>query len=654
MRNEGGLVKDNFRADVEGLRAVAVLPIVLFHLNPALCPGGFTGVDIFFVISGFVITRMIVAEGRDFRVRDFYVRRFLRIFPALVVTIAITMIAAWRFASASAYVDLAEQSLAATFAASNFYFYATTDYFSGGALSYPLLHTWSLGVEEQFYLFWPVLLIAIQRYKLPSATVIAAVSVLSIVAMLICREIDPDLAFYMMPFRIFEFAAGAMLAAHPGLEGRTSPAGKLALGVIGAGLLSISFFGLDEETAWPNAWTLAPTVGTAFLIVAGGGAHWGRLLSASPLRLIGHLSYSLYLVHWPVIALYRSRIVDDPTTGDLVVMGVLLSACAVALHYGIERPFRIPSAGTVPRVPGNPRIVGLVAGIAAVVAMAASTIQANGFPSRIRQVQNAGDELTFAGDLCSSRRTICAFGDLASQDVVYLVGDSHALNLVYGLDELFKANAIKGIALYDHGCLFLTGTTRFIKGIKDRQCAENVEQAYRLIERNARPVIWVGLLSLYRGQIAPVEAAEPLDQTEVEYLEWIEDRLLASLQRVGAQDRPVILFQQGYNTGVDIPRCLRTPGKTADQCQPAVRATAFKNVEPADRAVLDVKSRLPNITTLDPKTVFCPSAECTVRDGDTLYFRDTSHLTNEGSLFLVRGLSEAIIDAVRLGQGGRG
>ena len=175
-------MKQDFRGDIEGLRAVAVLPILLFHLDSALCPGGFVGVDIFFVISGFLITRMILGQGEAFSLKAFYVRRFFRLFPALLVTLAASLVAGWKFLGPDEYARLAQSAIAAAIGASNFHFLAAVDYFNASNLSHPLLHTWSLGVEEQFYLLWPALLLAMRRRAHPLWLIVVAAAALSLLA----------------------------------------------------------------------------------------------------------------------------------------------------------------------------------------------------------------------------------------------------------------------------------------------------------------------------------------------------------------------------------------------------------------------------------------------------------------------------------------
>lgn len=638
----------SFRADVEGLRAIAVLPILLFHIKPELSPGGFVGVDIFFVISGFVITRMILAQKDDFRLIDFYIRRFFRLFPALLVTIALTLAAAWRISTPEAYVDLAKSGLASIAAVSNIYFYFSTDYFTGSAISYPLLHTWSLGVEEQFYFVWPALLLLFWKSQRCLVAAILILGFFSFVSMVLYRPIDSNLTFYMMPFRIFEFSAGAVLAAYGNLEKHSFERLKAGAGLVGACLILASVLGLTGSEAWPNIWSLAPVTGTMLLIAAGPRSISAAVLSTSLLRWIGRLSYALYLAHWPVICLYRTHIVDDPTPIDLVAMAILSFGMAAALHYGVERPIRMRSEEIASNVHTlflrwRLRLVGISALTLSTITFAALIIGTSGFPSRVKGYPYAADALTFAGDKCSPKRAVCAFGDPTSNEVVYLLGDSHALNLIFGLDELFKAQGLKGIAFYDHGCLFLHGTTRFIKEVKDTNCMQNIRDAFARLTWNTRPVIYAGSYNGYRNSIGPADSPVPLKfDSEDKYFEWLTKQLANSIARLRPDKRQIILFLQTYDTERNIAQCLRKPGHSKNTCTPASPAQARLSSQKSDRALQSVYDKFPGLTVIDPKKAFCDKEKCTAVHNSQLLFRDRMHLTHEGSRFLIRRVTPSL------------
>jgi peptidoglycan/LPS O-acetylase OafA/YrhL len=638
-----------FRTDIEGLRAVAILPILLFHLDPALCPGGFVGVDIFFVISGYLISRMILEQGTRFRFASFYLNRTLRLIPALVATLICTLIAAWRLLSPDQYAGLARSALTAVFAVSNIYFYAITDYFAGEATEYPLLHTWSLGVEEQFYLLWPALLLVISR-RAGMFKIIAAAAILSFAAAILYARHDPEFAFYMMPFRIFEFAGGAALAAYR----KPVRLGGFARGLLGSAavvMLAASFALFDDSTPWPSAFTLVPAVATVILIAAGSNGIWHKALSLPPLRFLGRISYSLYLVHWPVISLMRSRIVVEPTPTELAFAGLASIVLATLLHVAIEQPFRLRHArqgestqSAFPRL----RLSLACAGLIGTIVFAGSIVASMGFPSRIKTTQGATETLTFAGDLCDAKKSRCAFGDLAATDnVIYLVGDSHALNLLYGLNGLFQANRIKGIALFDHGCLFIKGTTRYLRGQRDEKCARTIAETFQLLSENKRPIIYAGRYKGYMNRIGPADGAQPLQQTDEDYYRWLDENLGATLESLGPKTRPVIVVAEGYDTGIDLQKCLAQPitqaAQSPDRCRPASAAEAIATAKPADDVIERIRRRHPDLTVIDPKIAFCESGTCATRDGNDLYYRDTQHLTNKGSEFLIGKIAPRLL-----------
>jgi peptidoglycan/LPS O-acetylase OafA/YrhL len=658
-----------FRSDIEGLRALAVMPILLFHLNPAWCPGGYAGVDIFFVISGYLITRMITAEGDSFSFRAFYLRRFFRLFPALFSTLLLSLVAGWKYLGPADYSDLARSALAALFGVSNFYFLTAVDYFNASSLLHPLLHTWSLAVEEQFYLIWPALLLLVRGRRgnalFPLAAGVAAISFLALLA----GEADQSKSvFYMMPFRMFEFAIGAGLLSVERKWTRASDLSLTLMGTIGFGLLAYSVVAFDRQTPWPSGWTLVPVFATALLLLAGRSGIWHALLSNPFVRFIGRISYSLYLVHWPLIVLYRQHLVVEPPTPTLIAMGLASVGLAAFLHVAVEVPFRMVSprcnkAGDAHpatgrswfrmQVPQKMLAPSTLATAALIVGTASAVISKDGFPSRLdgTRMQTRDKGLTFAGDLCNNLSNKCVFGDRGAERIVYLVGDSHALNLVYGLDLLFREVGVKGIALYKHGCLFAYQTKRFIGGVGSKDCAQAIEDAHDELATNRHPLILTGDFSGYRGEIGQAAATAPLRQDEQEYYALLQRGFRAGLDKISAKERPIVIFKQSYETGVDLPKCLSQPGRSAADieslCRPRPFVEAQRTSRSADQLVDDLVAHFSLVSGIDPKTVFCQTEPCTTANADGLFFRDTSHLTNAGSAFLISSVREKLLAGLR-------
>ena len=642
-----------FRNDIEGLRAVAVVPIVLFHLKSDLCPGGFIGVDVFFVISGYLISRMILAEGAGFSLKVFYIRRFFRIFPALIATLTASLVAGWWIQSPPEYDALARSAIAAAFGLSNFFFLASVSYFNPENLSHPLLHTWSLGLEEQFYLFWPLVLIGLRgSSRRPMA--VLGLAALSCTAAILLRSNYPELPFYMMPFRIFEFAIGASCVFIEPIWRRLPLSMSNLTGAFGAGLLGYSFAALDGQTPWPGLATLVPTCGTALFIMSGQHGVWRTVLELGALRHVGRISFSLYLVHWPLIAFYRVYSIIEPTTVELLALLVLTIIVGELLYATVEIRCRIRSgkkaAGELAQLPElmslpRPAVVSWVLATLVLCLLCAGTVVAmTGIPSRLNRstTQFADKGLTFAGDLCGGTRSRCVFGDKNARKVVYLIGDSHALNLVHGLDSFFRNSGIKGIAFYKQGCLFVSGSVTFRMGVADLRCSRAIEEGFDYLPGNQEPVILAINYNGYRNAVGTTNASEPLRQSEDDYFVWLEDRLRASLNRLDAKNRTVVLVKQAYTTGVDVAKCLYRPSVSKDGKELCV-ALQLSDVQirnaRADSTIDALAKEFPSSFVVDPKLHFCSSEKCTMGTAESgLFFRDPDHLTNAGSDFLIEEL----------------
>ncbi len=340
------------RRDIDGLRAVAVLSVLLFHFGLSAVPGGFVGVDVFFVISGFLITRLILDEeesGHAFAFGKFYLRRIRRLFPALALTVAATLIAGAFILPPDSAQELGGAAIYSITYLSNILFWLQSGYFDSASVTKPLLHTWSLSVEEQFYLLWPALIVISSRL-FKSRWGVAVVLVLAGVgsfALNIALTAFPSAMFFLFPFRIFEFAigAGAML-----LSSRLNVRGILADLVTLAGLAAIvySVAAYSADLIFPGTAAVLPCVGTGAILLAGGGTKFSKYVLENPVFVyIGKISYSLYLVHWPIVvfALAFWAPGSEAITFTWLQVGIVAAACLVsaALSYHlVEEPFRRP------------------------------------------------------------------------------------------------------------------------------------------------------------------------------------------------------------------------------------------------------------------------------------------------------------------------
>lgn len=441
-RIRGPILPGKYRPDIEGLRAVAVLGVVLFHLGWRRLSGGFAGVDVFFVISGFVITRMVsdeIAHGQ-FSFGRFYRRRIFRIVPALLVTIACTTVATFVLFSPDRLMSYSRSAIGALLSFSNIVFWSEAGYFDVASDLKPLLHTWSLGIEEQFYLIWPAVLFLVCRDLDPRGKstrplrVILLLSVTSLLAAELFRHGAASLVFYWMPFRIFEFGAGAALVFLP----RTEPTrlGNAAL-ISGLAAIVLTFFAYDRLTPFPGITALLPCVGAVLAIAGGQTRLGGWLLGNKVSTYFGRHSYALYLVHWPLVVLAKQRLSGSDSVLFMGGLFVATVASAHLMHVMVEVPFR--SWG---RAEGGPQLRRGALGIAAsaVTLLAVAGFAATGRLEPLRVFDQrillspakieAGRAKRYVDSIatCEATGKDDCLAPRAGAYNVLIVGDSHAVD----------------------------------------------------------------------------------------------------------------------------------------------------------------------------------------------------------------------------------
>lgn len=343
------MAKNSLRQDITGLRAIAVLAVTLFHIDHVMLPdvdlfvGGFLGVDIFFVISGFLMTMLIMRQGGglqsgDFSLLKFYQRRAKRICPALIVTIVFFLLLGYFVLSPEDLKDAGREASKAVLFISNFYFAHRTGYFAGQATDKLFLHTWSLSVEWQFYLVYPFVLMLAYRFMSFKAVgrLILACTLLSLGFACVYTTVDATSSYYMLPSRAFELLFGALayfypIKSFPALSSRFSPATFEALGIL---IIVVSLFTITDQKGWPNAWAVIPLFGTYLSIAANNERSW---LRADVFQKLGLWSYAIYLVHWPLIVIYTK--LDGEISwlwmGFLLIVPIF--ALSALMHYTIER-----------------------------------------------------------------------------------------------------------------------------------------------------------------------------------------------------------------------------------------------------------------------------------------------------------------------------
>lgn len=433
-----------YRADIDGLRAFAVLSVILFHAGLSGLSGGFVGVDIFFVISGYVIAQSILGEVKDgtFSILSFYAKRVRRIFPALVFTILFTFIGAYFILLPDYFVSFSKSISAVSVFISNLFFWKDSGYFSADALSKPLLHTWSLSVEEQYYILSPVYTYFVYRY-FPKYIFWAFLIILlsSLGLSIYATDKAPTANFFLPVTRAWELLIGAMLAQTPPPQIKKKWMAE-ALGLLGLTCLIYPVATYTETTPFPGATAILPCIGAALLIYSGSdhSTFISKALAFRPVNIVGKMSYSLYLVHWPVIVAFYYLTLSKPDMTQFFYILILTFGLGFISWHFVEKPFRHISIETH-------RKKLLWSGIATIVTLLALGqigVLYKGFPNRhpdFVQIKIQGNDqwnkgtcfLESSTDLKIWQEEKCNLTQHAKGKKVLLWGDSFAAQYVPGI-----------------------------------------------------------------------------------------------------------------------------------------------------------------------------------------------------------------------------
>jgi peptidoglycan/LPS O-acetylase OafA/YrhL len=441
----------DYRADIDGLRALAVLPIVIFHLGVKKLSGGFIGVDIFFVISGYLIGGPLLHQvfERRYSLTDFYARRFRRIVPALAVTLAATTLAMFFVGLPFPMVDYSRSLIAAMLSVSNIFFWNSAGYFDPAADSKPLLHTWSLGVEEQFYLLFPLIVLGTRWAGRRGATaILGLIAVVSFAVSCWGVKAAPTATFYLLHTRIWELLLGVVASQVPTGLLKSRGLREILASVAFAAVVAPMFL-YNFATPFPGLAAAAPCLGTAVLLVVGaqGGSLVGRGFALRPAVFVGLISYSLYLWHWPVIVLLREGLPVANLDAKLKVLafGISLGLAWLSWRF-VERPLRNPS------ISRKAIFVSTLAAASAISAAGLAFIVLHGVPTRfspqavqiasnldrtqVRGHPNTPCSLKPDAPITDYHPDTCLAVKHGVRNVL-LFGDSHAAHLRAGLETTY-------------------------------------------------------------------------------------------------------------------------------------------------------------------------------------------------------------------------
>jgi peptidoglycan/LPS O-acetylase OafA/YrhL len=628
-----------YRADIDGLRAVAVVAVILCHAGVPFMRGGFAGVDVFFVISGFLITQLLVPASRAASWRalgDFYLRRARRILPALfVMLLVVSLVVAILFVP-SELEGYGRSLRLASVMLGNVASWSGGNYFDALTEQLPLLHVWSVAVEEQFYLVFPWLLLAVARFA-PQRLLMTLVLCLlvSLAFCLYCSHLRVAANYYLTPTRGWELMIGACLAVKEpaGLASRWLREGITALCLVA---LAASFVWLRQDVSFPNLWALVPCLATAGLLAVGRAGPTSCLapLEWRPVVFTGLVSYSLYLWHAPALTLFERYNLEPPTALQIAVLLVGVYAVSVVSFYCVEQPVRRRRV----LVPNGRLLAVLALAMLALVALAEVLIRTRGLPQRfdppLRALLERPDLPPQAQRCMGFARVelrsveLCRFGPAAeSRPRAIAWGDSHAVVLLPAFEHLAQERSVAlGFASHP-ACRPLPGVSSESPG--DRyfeNCEEFNEEMFGLVERE-RPELVI-LAAQWSKPDRFISSAERAPQGVSIFSVGLE-RTLARLTKAGAR---VCVVLDVPELRYPLPGALLTARQRGldEEYLTLTREEARASLAAAERDIRALAARYP-VDVVDPKDVLCASGRCEIGDGKLAYYRDTNHLTVAGA-----------------------
>lgn len=634
-----------YRREIDGLRAVAVIPVILFHAGFAIFSGGYIGVDIFFVISGYLITSIIIKEldQGNFSILRFYERRARRILPALFLVMLFCIPFAWMWMLPSQFKDFSQSIVAVTIFASNILFWRESGYFATASEEKPLLHTWSLAVEEQYYLFFPIFLILVWRFgRNPVFYSIIAISIISLLLSEWGWRNKPNANFYLIPTRAWELLAGSICAF---LQFGKVQKTNNALSAFGLALIVFALFFYDENTPIPSVYTLVPVFGTALIIMFGAGGTWvAKLLSLKAFVGIGLISYSAYLWHQPLFAFARIRTIYAPEQWLMLVLTITSLILAYFSWRYIERPFRKRTAAaafssqraifTLSGIVGATLItLGLYGHIsqgnvyrynAALVTKLEESLKANWLPPRC---ENIGYE--------SSTINPCVFGPYKSNFVIAVVGDSHAQQLTVAFQKISEKNDFS-INLYSKYACSVADIEYFHPAINRiySECTIWRDKVFQTLKQQ-RPDLVVLTNSSIGYAVDDTDYLGGLKRTFTRLSE-------AGLNTIYLQDNPQF---QTFNPVKCVAEIFLATGSFQEPGKCALsRETALGSFRKQE---FELSDSMEHVQSVDLSDIFCDAEQCYAGGVDGVFMMDSNHLGGLGVAMITTEIDSLFNEALQ-------
>lgn len=629
-----------YRPDIDGLRAIAVISVIIFHTFPRILKGGFVGVDIFFVISGYLISSIIISDLKtsNFSLKQFYIRRIKRIFPCLLLVLYATYIIGWITLFDFEYKQLSKHIIAGSTFTSNFTLLKESGYFDSTSETKPLLHLWSLAIEEQFYIIWPLLIYVILSRNINLTVCLVTAFITSFTLNLITINLNTSTAFYMPHTRFWELIIGSILAhieinkpqitnylKHRKFQSLTS--------AIGWALILISLFSIRKNHIFPGAIALLPTIGTALIIASGSTNFLSKILSNKIIVFIGLISFPLYLWHWPIIS-FLNIIYGHSQPIMYKVYAIATTFCLATLtFYFVEKPIRFHSRKFIPSI--------LIIFIASIGVIGYYSVRSDGLPNRdanmhylqskysLTRQANINEECKNYINNINPTFDYCMFHNAGSDHTIAIIGDSHAHTAYDGLYKALEQKTINTVLLSNSGCPSLIGAEYGDNSIKKEECRKKINDILSLItnKTDIKTVLIFARSTLYTtGKYFGGASGNNLDYIPIPMNQFKESlkNTIGIIERAGKTAYYVTENPELINHPID---CINRPFK-----QSSITCDVPKTiVESRHEEFFNMLKALNSKNIIQTIDIFCPNDTCISSiNGDSLYI-DYDHLSLLGS-----------------------
>lgn len=619
-----------WRADITGLRALAVIPVVLYHAFPDLLPGGFVGVDIFFVISGFLISGILFRQlklNNKIDYFDFYAKRVRRIFPNLIVLLLAVAVAGWFVLLPSEYSDLGKSIYSSAFFYQNFRLLKTIgDYFAPNVIETPLLHLWSLAIEEQFHIVFPLLCWAVWKLRKGTAGIgflVFGITTASLVGCLLVR--DQTFNFYFPLTRFWELGAGILLAYATEFwnfhSNRLTSAATNSMSIIGFCMIACAYVFFDHATVFPGISTLLPVGGAMLMIAAGSEAVVNRWLTLKPVVFIGLISYSLYLWHWPFIS-FLNITIDEPTVLQTICAVAASFLVAAATYVWVENPIRRMSAGIL----GKRVVAGLACALLACVAVGQTLRFTKGLPDRpvafVQMIGDADKDWSYNEDLMDFNiNGIPLKKTRDGKPEILFIGDSHIEQYAPRVARLARTSGIGGVFLTKRGCLTSPAVLGQINLSRTESCRQFGRQLDILLgTKKFRKIVYANMFGryLHEDSLVSIDGQNtiPLDEGGFDFA---INSLFVKINGDPIAEYVYVILDLPWMD--DWKNQFHIKNRMFFNKLPSIDGTVNSHWREGNEMVSMIGRAYPKIKIIDPVKDVCPSFAC-----PSYMYQDDNHL----------------------------